>query len=157
MEDNDNEYNQNIIELFKVMSNAMSKVGLTPLMQCILRFTENNGHPLKKELENEILKIVSLEFNVNVDDILNSNKRRDVILAKKITFVLFKNELALSEYKIAKYFNRNRAIINRAIHEFQKLDNTLKTDKIILDSYNNIASKISEFKKEINYDSIIKK
>jgi chromosomal replication initiation ATPase DnaA len=150
------EYCIEVIELFSIMGDAIRKIGFVNLKQYIYRMSENANHPLKKELELKILKWVSEETSIAVDDIVNSNKRGDTYVAKKIVFVLFKNELGLSEYKVAKYFSRTPPIVGRAKKEFELLDEKIKNDKKILDIYNNVSEKILKFKKETDYNKIIK-
>jgi hypothetical protein len=56
-----------------------------------------------------------------------------------------------SEYKIAKYFNRSSPIVNRGINSFKKYNENVRAEKRILDSYITILNKVSDFKKETNY------
>lgn len=151
------EYCQHIIDLLAATQKAIRKIGYENLIKQILRVAENSDHPLRKELEVNILKYVSEEFNVTVEDILNSAKRGNEATARKITFILFKKQFDLSEYRIAKYFNRSSVIINRAVHEFNKYDKKYKADRIILDKYNSIVKKINIFKQETDYNNIIEK
>ena len=142
-----------IVELFDVLSNAIRKIGHDTLKRRITTLVENADNPLRKELELKILKLISEEYNVPIEEIVDGNKRGDFFCAKKMAFLLFKNELLLSEYKIAKYFKRTPPVVNKAIHEFKTLNINVKSDKRTIDILERINNKVSEFKKETNYES----
>ncbi|MEI7961928.1 MAG: hypothetical protein WCI04_06350, partial [archaeon] len=86
---------------------------------------------MRKELELKILKFVSEEYDVPIEEIVDGNKRGDCFLAKKTAFYFFKKELSLSEYKIANYFKRTPPVVNKAMKEFDSLNPTIKSDKNI--------------------------
>ena len=145
------EYCQQVVDLFSIIGDAIRKLGFENLKQRIYRMSESSDNPLRKELEIKILKWVSDETQVSVDDIVNSNKRGWTYTAKKITFILFKNELGMSEYRISKYFNRTPPIVGRATKEFKNLNEKLKSDKKVLLIYNNVLNNIIKFKEETDF------
>ena len=149
------EYGRHVIELFEAMCSAVSKMPIETIRQHIIRLAENSNHPLKKELELLILKLISDEFNVTTEDIVSSDKRGEVVTAKKVAFVLFKSEIPMTEYKIAKYFNRSAPIVNRGVHSITSLVPLTKSEHAIVDGFTNILKQVTEWKKQVNYKNIV--
>jgi chromosomal replication initiation ATPase DnaA len=145
-------YAAHVIQVLSAVTDAIRKVGADALINQVIRLSENSGDPIKKELEAKILIYTAEEFQITVDNLMNSNKRGDTVLAKKICFILFKEQLRLSEYAIAKYFARTPPIINNAVKEFKANEGKLKEEKRIINAYSNILEKINNFKEESNYE-----
>ena len=79
----------------------------------------------------------------------------EVVTAKKVAFVLFKNEIPMTEYKIAKYFNRSAPIVNRGVHSITSLIPLTKSEHAIVDGFTNILKQVTEWKKQVNYKNIV--
>ena len=144
---------QNMIEWLSLSQDVIQRAGgVDGLIAEIRRYAENCDNTQKRELEIKILVYTSEEFGITTDNILYSPKRGDVVAARKLCFVIFKEQLGMSEYAIAKYFNRSDPIVNRAVHEFEKYEGKVKEEKKILAAYRNIVEKLEKYKEDSNYN-----
>lgn len=86
----------------------------------------NKKNALLNAIMQEVIKNVCSFFKVSEQDVRHSNKRGDVVTAKKMCFLLLMAHAEISEYKISKYFKRNRAVVNRAKKEFEEMKSTVE-------------------------------
>jgi chromosomal replication initiation ATPase DnaA len=142
----DKDFIRQMIDLFNSVSNAIRKNGHAKVMSYLKRI-EGGDNPTMKKLELNILKICADEYSVNISDVVETMKRGDTFLARNECMYYFYKYLKMSEYKIAKYFNRSVSAANLANRYFKELTENHITDKEILTHHQNIEVNIQEFLK----------
>jgi len=136
------DFNKHIIELFNILSDSIRKNGYDKIKKELMRVTASCKDPFLKSLELNIVKYSAEEYNVSVDDILNSYKRGDVADAKRQCYYFFNKYLPMSEYKIAIYFKRSTSQINATLNMFKNLNDEHSVDRNIKIKNTNIENKI---------------
>lgn len=96
-----------------------------------------------KEASIETIQIVVAQhFDLNVDDLNGSSRKKDIAQARQIAMYLCK-KLTQNSYKIIgnKFGNRDHSTV---IHAFQTIENLLKNDKKLKDMLNLIEFQIGQ-------------
>lgn len=135
-----------IVELFKTLQGGLKKFTLTELNQAIgvlLKDVKNNGR-------NDEIKVVITEvcknYNINKNQLINSNARGKISQAKSVVYCLLHFELGLTIRYISKkvFFQKHHGSVAVAIRNFKNINATIKPDKEFLDNYEKIKKSIKE-------------
>lgn len=115
--------------------------------------------PEFKKIIDYILKQSATRFSVSEHDIRFSTKRGIVSDAKKVTAIILKTHLPMSEIKIGRFFGgKTRQAINKCIKDMEKLEPNSKNryEKELYEKYQEINGEVQEFKNKLLLKNKIK-
>jgi len=115
--------------------------------------------PEFKNIIDYILKTTSGKFSVSEKDIRFSTKHGVVSDAKKVSIILLKIHLPLSEIQIGRFFGgKSRQAINKCIKEMNQLspDSKHKYEKELYDKYSELNTEVQKFKNKLLSQNKIK-
>ena len=115
--------------------------------------------PEFKNIIDYILKTTSGKFSVSENDIRFSMKRGVISDAKKVTIILLKIHLPMSEVQIGRFFGgKTRQAIEYSIKEIKRLnpDSKNKYEKELYDKYNELNTEVQKFKNKLLSQNKIK-
>ncbi len=119
------EEDQKIVRLFRELQLGISKHGIDVVTErmCekLKQLDIERGDDPQKLVFDYILHITALQYKITKEDIIYSTERGAVVQARKMCFVLIMHHIGLSQYRVAKFFNRERQVVNRALKEFDVL------------------------------------
>jgi len=139
---------EEIVFVVKRLAKAVSKHGVKKVVQVLDQLNNEEAFiEAHKALIKFILKETSAKFNLNPDDLKKNNIRGVIIDARNICCVLLKKHLDLKHMDIAGLFGSvNHSIVSNAIRNFEGLSYDVKTDRCIIDVFNDVDAKTLEKK-----------
>ncbi len=86
------------------------------------------------------------EEKIKKEDLLKSNKRGEVMVAKKMAIILIKKQIDINNEVLSKYFgNATRQSVYLIMQEYSVLDKKIKEHAIFIERYNRLQTKILQF------------
>ncbi len=128
------------------------------ILRIIAEIEVKLSNPVHKNIIEFILTITSDSFNVTTDDIVNSPKRGKVSDARKISMMLFKSHLPITELSIAKYFGKTKQNVNVNINEMKSIKSNSKNkqEKEFYETFQNLNQQVLDYKKKLLLKNKIK-
>ena len=139
---------EEIVFVVKRLAKAVSKHGVRKVVQVLDQLNNEEAFiEAHKALIKYILKETSNKFKINPEDLKKNNVRGVIIDARNMCCVLLKKHLDLKHMDIAGLFgSSNHSIVSNAIKYFDSLRYDVKTDRNIIDIFNDVDGKVLEKK-----------
>ncbi len=149
-----------ILDFVKVIERGVRRHGVDPITSAIENldtqsYFQSESVKIKSqnigEIANYICDVVILDFKednlkVEKDELFRKkSKRGDVTLARKLSMILIKEFLDISDKKIAKFFGRTRQVVFYTFKEYKEMDIKNRVELKFLKRYNKLNKIISEF------------
>lgn len=149
-----------IIDFVSGIQRGLRRHGVEPVLSAIENldtqsYFQSESIKIKSrnigEIANYICDVVVSDFKEDGVKIEKSelfsktSKRGEVTLARKLSMILIKEFLEISDKKIAKFFGRARQVVFYAFKEFKNMDVKNRVDLKFLKRYNKLSKFISEF------------
>ena len=139
-----------IREFFKIVEKGIRKHGVQKIAS-VLKTLDVESDFIKQKIDTVVKNICEavicdyIPEKVKIQDLFNKSRRGDVTVARKMTIILLKQHLNISDDKIGRLFGRSRQIVFYTLRDFKMLDPSNKFDIIFLSRYDRINNKVLEF------------
>jgi chromosomal replication initiation ATPase DnaA len=143
-------------DFFREVYKGITKFGALNVLRKLQQLEVETYSEKEKELMDFIILKVINSYQITRIDLMKSPKRGDITDARKMCFVLFKRHLKLSDYQIARYFDRVRQVVHRAMNEYETMSANIAHEKRFLEILAVIDDDCCNFKQLQEKSSLIK-
>lgn len=130
MKPNPNNCDNEVVELFRVMSKGVSKYGVRKVTDKIKEIDIENSNENYQEVRDFVIEHTCAVMKVDKDEVINKNKRGTVTVARKVIVAVIKEHVKISDEDLARFFRgRKRQVVYNIMREFERMDRENKTDQ----------------------------
>lgn len=134
-----------IQRLFRQVYRIMRRYGVENVIQKLRSLEKHGIDEFENEVINHIVVQACLEFKVTTSEIMAHRRRGVFAQARMICYVQMHRHLNFTPEQIAFYWQRNNALIYRALSDFQKLDPKFKMDQDLMKKNQTIEESVKKF------------
>ena len=137
-----------VITLVKELAKTIKKVGVKKVYKVLNEINEETKHNnIHHQIITFTINETCKEFQVSKSEIKKKNIRGNIIEARAMCFIILKKHLDIKHEDIAKLFGRaNHTLVSNALNSFKQLNAQLKKDRIFLERFQRIDSKVEKHK-----------
>lgn len=132
-----------IASIFKHIYNIMRRYGVQNVIQRLRQLEAQGIDHFETEIIEAIIVQVTSSFSISRKDLFERKKRGASSDARKMCYVLMKENLTLNEMQIAWYFDRHNKAVYRAMYEYEQMNPSVKWHREFLEKKKEIDQKIS--------------
>jgi len=139
-----------VADFFRIVHRGIQKYGIRRITKLIeeIDLQENNSN--FNLIYDYIVEAVCSEYDITRDDLMHSTKRGEITIARKVCFVIIKQNLSISNERLAKNFGgRVRQVINNAMSDFKELDRESKADAPFLACYDKVNNQVVKYVEQL--------
>lgn len=138
-----------LLLFIKEVYTGLKKFGVGKVSEKIRELKIDKYDSRKQQLIDIILFKIYESYGISLNQ-LKSNKRGITAEARRMSFVLFKQHLDLSQAEISQFFNRpSRIIVSDAIKDFKMMSKNIKREREFLETFETINGSVNSFKEEM--------
>ncbi len=140
-----------ILEFFKEVQRVISKHGLPKVLSQLRKIQNDFDNTIERDIFDFILTETAKQYNIEINDILNSKKRGIISEARRMSFALMKEHLPFTDEEIGYYFGgRSRQYVNKELTSLPINQDNLwkKRDVKFLNDFMLLTTKVLNFKNE---------
>ena len=150
---NDIDENRQIIEFFKIIYRGIRKHGLRRIVKSLDSIEIEQNNLYFNEIVDYIIEIVTIEFKCKKEDLFNFDKRGNITVARKISVILIKTHLDISDEQLGKYFNRVRQVVYNTLKEFKNLDRESKLDDEFFELHDKLNIEVCNYIEKLKLEN----
>jgi chromosomal replication initiation ATPase DnaA len=137
-----------VISLVKELAKTIKKVGVRKVYKVLNDINdETKSNSIHHQIIIYTINQTCKEFQVSKSEIKKKNIRGNIIEARAMCFIILKKHLDLKHEDIAKLFGRsNHTLVSNALNNFKHLNAQIKKDRIFLEKFQLIDSKVEKHK-----------
>lgn len=139
-----------ILNLIKQIYKGVRRFGIKKIDKTIRELNDDTPISNKLKVIDFILFKTSEKYQLRKKELLASNKRGYVAEARRLCYILFKNNLEMKQSEIASFFKRDNTLIYKALKEYKNLDSSLYPDRNFLKNYNVLDKEVKEYKQKLS-------
>jgi chromosomal replication initiation ATPase DnaA len=149
--DNHEDVNKHISNTLRLVSDGVKKFGVKKFNKTLVSVIVSNEFENDKFTDkiDTIIKYVLNEYraySITKEDIFETKKRGEVTVARKMSVILIKSNIEISDKKLAGFFGgRCRQVVYNILAEYSKMDIENRLDAKFIDRYNRLDEKVKKY------------
>ena len=132
-----------ITSIFKHIYNVMRRYGVQNVIHKLRQLEAQGIDHFETEVIEAIIVHVTCQYEISRKDLFEGKKRGACSDARKMCYILMKENLSLNEMQIAWYFDRHNKAVYRAMYEYAQMNNSIKWQREFLEKKRIVDEKIS--------------